>query len=1381
MKKTLLIFFTFLSISCFAQLSNKHWIPPLHSRNSSNAQITDQYVYLSTAETTPFLVTVTDGRGIPFAGSPFSLSASNSVEIKIGDRQPSKMFLELIDVNKVVSDKGIILEGIKDFYVSFRMMAQNHSETLISKGKPGIGTSFRLGCTINESLDNRKNFVASVMATEDNTDITLSDYDTGVVFASGSGNITSASQTFSNLKAGESIVFSGYSNTPANLTGIIGALITSNNPVAVNTGNVLGGIENGRADITLDQIVSASQIGNEYIFIEGNGLPNMETPLIVADNDGTVIYINDIPTPIITIDAGEYYQVPNSYYQGSINRNLYVKTSKPVFAYQLIGGGANTATSGLNFIPPLSCFFQNSVNIPQVNKIGSTTYTSDLMILTYTTSTLTVNGNIIPQTQAQPILGNTDWVTYRISNITGDANVISTGPLAVGVFGFQGTASGFAGYYSGFGSTPQDTNVTVCSNATQDLFDVINGNPDTGGSWTVPPSGNPLNGNLFDPTINSPGEYNYSFTKDCNSAITTISLKVNVTIQQSKNAGSNNSITICTDSSSFDLFSLLGTADVGGTWSPALTSGTGIFDPAVDLSGLYTYSFPAVGSCATASATINVTNNAIPLNYTITDFEICDNNSDGNDSNGFVDFDLTNKNSEILGSQTGINVTYHKLPGDAESGINPITTLYSSNTTIYARLTNILSSCYIVNSFKLVVNPLPLVNDVTIIQCDDDLDAISTFNLTVKNDVISSNFTNENFTYYTTQTEANNPLSIDQISTPLAFENINPPLPAPQGIMNVWARVVNKITGCFSIAKLTLKVAASKIPPTYSYIQPPVCDDILATDGTSTGDPNTNKRDGISVFDLTNAINDVESQLPPPLSNYTFKYYRNKADALAQNDASGNSLAIKPSEYTNFRNDIPFAQNIWVRVNNNLTSDCGAGFGDFIKLSVEKLPFANPVIIPSQCDDDQDGIFVFNTATLKSTLLGTNQSFPVTVTYFDATNNPLKDVNGVLISSPFPNSFSTKSQIIKAVVTNNTTQKCFDETMIQFIVDDLPEAFAVPIALTTTCDDETNPLVQDGKFGFDTAIFQTTILNGQIGMNVKYFDQNGKALPSPLPNPFITGTQNVKVIVENPINTSCFAELTIPFVIDPLPNISLNTDGSEDKLVCQNDPSFFVQLDAGIQDGSPTGNYTYIWSKDGIVLPSQTGYILDVNAEGLYTVEAFNGKGCSRIRVLKVTASDVAHIDTIQIVDMADINTVTVNVTGAGDYEYSLDEDYGPYQDSNFFDNVPAGIHDVYINDKNGCGTVSKTIAVTGVPKFFTPNGDGINDYWNVKGVNNVFNKNAVIYIYDRYGKLLKQITASSQGWDGTFTGQPLPSDDYWYSIKLDDGREAKGHFSLKR
>ena len=426
---------------------------------------------MSTNETVPFQVTATDGNGIPYAGSPFTISAASPDSFTVGTGQPTNMFLNLSDVNTVVSGKGIILQGTKDFYVSFRMRHMSHAETIISKGKSGIGTSFRLGCTINEIQDNRKNFVASVMATENNTTVTLSNYNTGVVFSSGTGNITDDTQTYT-LNAGQCIVFSGYSNVAANLNGIIGGLITSDKPVAVNTGNALGGITNLQGDITLDQIVSATQIGTDYIFIEGNGISTMENPLIVAHENNTEIFVNGSTVPI-PLNAGQYYLVPNSNYQGTNNRNIYVHASKPVFAYQLLGGGSSAATSGLNFIPPLSCFFQNSVNIPNVNQIGTNIYTSDLMMLTYSNATISINGVAVPTSQAQTVLGNTDWVSYRIGNQSGNLAITSTGPLAVGVFGFQGTAVGFAGYYSGFGSTPLPTDVEVCSTSTINVFDGV--------------------------------------------------------------------------------------------------------------------------------------------------------------------------------------------------------------------------------------------------------------------------------------------------------------------------------------------------------------------------------------------------------------------------------------------------------------------------------------------------------------------------------------------------------------------------------------------------------------------------------------------------------------------------------------------------------------------------------------------------------------------------------------------------------------------------------------------------------------------------------------------------------------------------------------------
>jgi len=683
-------------------------------------------------------------------------------------------------------------------------------------------------------------------------------------------------------------------------------------------------------------------------------------------------------------------------------------------------------------------------------------------------------------------------------------------------------------------------------------------------------------------------------------------------------------------------------------------------------------------------------------------------------------------------------------------------------------LNKIGNSCGLTSAeTTLTVYVLPVVNDITIIQCDGDLDAITSFNLTVKNDLISSDSINETFTYYTSLAGANTADAAQLITTPSAFTNTT------AGTMPVWARVTNT-NGCFRIARLTLKVLATNIPSTYNIQVPPVCDDLLDINGNNNA--NNNKRDGIATFDFSATKTTIQNLLPTTAGVvYNINYYRNQADALAELNVI--------ADISNYRNiGYPNTQNIWVRVDNDTDNAC-YGLGPFVTLTVEKLPFANPITISRQCDDNQDAIFKFNTSILESTLLGSNQSFPVTVTYFDSLNNPLKDENGVLITSPFPATFTTKSQTIKAVVTNNTTLKCFDETTIQFIVDDLPEAFAISASLTSVCDDELDPLSQDGKFAFDTSTFQSTILSVQTGMTVKYFDGIGNPLSSPLPNPFITGTQNIKVVVENPINAICVATITIPFIVDPLPNINLNSSGNEDKLVCQNDTTFFVQLDAGIQDSSPTSNYTYIWSKDGTVLPAETGYTLDVNAEGLYTVEVVNSVGCSSIRKIQVTASDVAKIDSILIADMADINTVTVNVSGLGDYEYSLDEPSGYFQDSNFFNNVPAGIHDVYINDKNGCRPVTKaTIAVVGFPKFFTPNNDGYNDYWGVKGVNATFNTNSIIYIFDRYGKLLKQwVPSSSEGWDGTFNGTPLPADDYWYTIKLEDGRETKGHFSLKR
>ena len=742
---------------------------------------------------------------------------------------------------------------------------------------------------------------------------------------------------------------------------------------------------------------------------------------------------------------------------------------------------------------------------------------------------------------------------------------------------------------------------------------------------------------------------------------------------------------------------------------------------------------------------------AVPTSLTST----CDDEPNPSNQDGIFAFDTSTFETTILGGQTGMTVTYTLQNGTVLSTLAP--TFVTGTQNVLVTVTNPLNTnCNATTNLNFVVNPLPIVSDVIIVQCDTDLisDGKTLFNLTVNNPEISVNYTNENFTYYTSQNGANNAVLADLIPNELAFENTTP------STMYVWSSVANKITGCFSVAKLTLKVPATNLLPTYKITVPPVCDDFLDTNGNNNA--NNNKRDGIATFDFSWTKATILSQLPTT-QTYTINYYRNKADALAQ-------LNIIP-DISNYRNiGYPNSQDIWVRVESSFDNSC-VGLGPYITLNIEALPVANTVTIPRQCDDNNDGIFTFDTSSLESDLLkGQNN---VTVTYLDQNGSPLP--------SPFPISFTTTSQTIKAVVTNNTPQKCFDETSIQFIVDDSPEAFDIPSTLTTACDNEPNPINQDGKFAFDTSTFETTILGRQTGMIVKYYDQNNVLLPSPLPNPFSTATQNVTINVINPLNTVCTATTTLNFVVNPVPNIDLNLDGLANELVCSNLPSFFVTLNAGILDNSPTSNYSFTWSKDGSNLGINSP-TLGVNTEGVYTVEVKNSSGCSSIRKITVTASNKATIDTIDIVDLTDVNTVTINVTGPGVYEYSLDDSTGFWQDSNFFTNVPAGIHEVFVNDKNGCGLISRTIAIVGAPKFFTPNNDGYNDFWSIKGVNATFNSKSIIYIFDRYGKLIKQwIPNSNQGWDGTFNGNLLPSDDYWFTLILEDGRQAKGHFSLKR
>lgn len=662
-------------------------------------------------------------------------------------------------------------------------------------------------------------------------------------------------------------------------------------------------------------------------------------------------------------------------------------------------------------------------------------------------------------------------------------------------------------------------------------------------------------------------------------------------------------------------------------------------------------------------------------------------------------------------------------------------------------LNRIGNSCGLTSDGALLtINPTPiLTSPVSIIQCDSDEnnDGISAVNLLQKNDVLSSNFSTENFSYFTTQIAAENNDVTLQITNPVAFTT---------GNSTIWVRVENAL-GCFEVGQIDVFVSATQIPNTFlrTFAK---CDDFV--------DATNDDKDGISTFNFSSVTTDLIGILPTS-TPFTIKYYETESDALAETDGNGNSLEIiNPSNYRN--NNSPNFQQIWVRVESTLDNAC-FGLGPYIELTIEPLPILTPLPDKIECDDNQDGLFPFDTTSILTDLLGTQNQSNFIITYFNENNNPLP--------SPLPNPFLTASQTIRIVVTNATTQDpdgpCSEETTLTFVVDKLPFiANAIPDQISCDVDG-----VEDDSFGFNTSTFENLLLGNQTGMIVTYFDEEGIQI-NPLPTLFETKTQTITAVITNTLNANCTATANINFIVHPLPQL----EEGFTEIICFGVDA--VTFNAGLEEGN-VSDFTFQWYRNDEIIDSETDYELTVDEDGIYKVIVRNAFGCEQERIIEIVYSQPATFDNIIVIDLVENNSVTVIVSGSGNYVFSLDSPNGLYQTSNVFENVIAGIYSVYVKDLNGCGIVEQEIAVLGVPKFFTPNGDGYNDTWKIRGANEKYNFKSIIYIFNRFGKLIKQIGTTGEGWDGSYNGNPLPADDYWYSIQFEDGRSAKGHFSLKR
>lgn len=195
-------------------------------------------------------------------------------------------------------------------------------------------------------------------------------------------------------------------------------------------------------------------------------------------------------------------------------------------------------------------------------------------------------------------------------------------------------------------------------------------------------------------------------------------------------------------------------------------------------------------------------------------------------------------------------------------------------------------------------------------------------------------------------------------------------------------------------------------------------------------------------------------------------------------------------------------------------------------------------------------------------------------------------------------------------------------------------------------------------------------------------------------------------------------------------------------------------------------NVSYEWSTGA------TTKEITVGEPGTYTVLLTDVNGCSATKTIELEQIDIPRIDTI----ISDGPSIIVSTSNDGDFEFSLDG--FNFQTSSIFEAVEGGLYTIYVQDTSDCGVVTQSFFHLVIPKFFTPNGDSVNDVYEPEGLE-VFN-NVEFSIFNRYGKLLKFGNSNSSSWDGSFQGNQMPEDDYWFVIKADT-TQFKGHFSLKR
>lgn len=460
------------------------------------------------------------------------------------------------------------------------------------------------------------------------------------------------------------------------------------------------------------------------------------------------------------------------------------------------------------------------------------------------------------------------------------------------------------------------------------------------------------------------------------------------------------------------------------------------------------------------------------------------------------------------------------------------------------------------------------------------------------------------------------------------------------------------------------------------------------------------------------------------------------------------------------------------------------------RITINPLPILNSGQSLEQCDSDNNNIADFNLFQSYNLVTDGAPGYILTFYDIDPVANPSATAIDSNLATEYPNTSAGDETIYVKV---ETPEGCFDYTSFTIRVSSTNLGNISPM---NSCEDTDN-VIDNAEALFDLDAKRTeirTLFGLPVTTSLRFYasrkdaDKEEDAMMQSLEidDNYITKSTTIWVRAEGALQ-QCFGIEPIQLTVDPLPLLTLAPSNT---VICKNPETGAILSDVTL--GQDLGaNYTYSWV-DASQNQLATTALYTPSAAGTYSVIITNTTtGCSaQSNAVTINESSPAvdirptYLTIEQTPAFSGMHTVTIEAKGIGiaSYEYSLNG--GPFRSDGIFTDVPAGKHEITIINVQGCDSLTITINIIGYPRFFTPNNDGDNDTWNIIDENNeIFGR---IYIFDRYGKLLKVFDPRTASWDGTFNGQPLPSSDYWFRIVYIDPIDQKEkqfsrHFTLKR